>query len=60
LITGGITFEQVNETYKYICDFLEKHKDIIKKPPPNTNMPAIVPAVLSEVIEVIDVTPVAV
>ena len=36
LITGGITFEQVNETYKYICDFLEKHKDVIKKPQPNT------------------------
>ena len=35
LITGGITFEQVNETYKYICDFLEKHKDLIKKPQPN-------------------------
>jgi TATA-box binding protein (TBP) (component of TFIID and TFIIIB) len=63
LITGGITFEQVNETYKYICDFLEKHKDIIKKPPPNTNMPAIVHAVLSEVSEVSevsDVTPVAI
>jgi len=39
LITGGITFEQVDETYKYICDFLEKHKDVIKKPPPNTSMP---------------------
>ena len=36
LITGGITFEQVNETYKYICDFLEKHKEVIKKPQPNT------------------------
>lgn len=36
LITGGITFEQVNETYKYICNFLEKNKDIIKKPQPNT------------------------
>ena len=36
LITGGITFEQVNETYKYICDFLEKHKELIKKPQPNT------------------------
>uniref|UniRef100_A0A6C0KCA7 Uncharacterized protein n=1 Tax=viral metagenome TaxID=1070528 RepID=A0A6C0KCA7_9ZZZZ len=38
LITGGITFAQVDETYKYICDFLKKHKDIIRKPPPNTNM----------------------
>jgi TATA-box binding protein (TBP) (component of TFIID and TFIIIB) len=36
LITGGITFEQVDETYKYICDFLEKHKESIKKPQPNT------------------------
>ena len=36
LITGGITFEQVNETYKYICNFLEKNKDIIRKPQPNT------------------------
>ena len=36
LITGGITFEQVDETYKYICDFLEKHKELIKKPQPNT------------------------
>jgi len=35
LITGGVTFEQVNETYKYICDFLEKHKELIKKPQPN-------------------------
>lgn len=34
LITGGIAFEQVDETYKYICDFLRKHKDIIKKPQP--------------------------
>ena len=40
LITGGITFAQVDETYKYICDFLVKHKDIIRKPPPNTNMVA--------------------
>ena len=38
LITGGITFEQVNETYKYICDFLVKHKDLIKKPQPNTSL----------------------
>ena len=36
LITGGITFEQVDETYKYICDFLEKHKEFIKKPQPTT------------------------
>lgn len=34
LITGGINFEQVDETYKYICDFLKKHKDNIKKPQP--------------------------
>ena len=38
LITGGITFEQVNETYKYICDFLVEHKDLIKKPQPNTSL----------------------
>jgi TATA-box binding protein (TBP) (component of TFIID and TFIIIB) len=38
LITGGITFEQVDETYKYICDFLVKHKDTIKKPSPNTTI----------------------
>jgi TATA-box binding protein (TBP) (component of TFIID and TFIIIB) len=35
LITGGVTFEQVDETYKYICDFLRKHKDVIKKPHPS-------------------------
>jgi len=38
LITGGITFEQVNETYEYICNFLEKNKDIIRKPQPNTSL----------------------
>jgi len=38
LITGGVTFEQVNETYKYICDFLEKHKELIKKPQLNTSL----------------------
>ena len=36
LITGGITFEQVNETYEYICNFLEKNKDVIRKPQPTT------------------------
>jgi len=35
LITGGVTFEQVDETYKYICDFLRKHNDLIKKPHPS-------------------------
>lgn len=35
LITGGVTFEQVDETYKYISEFLRKHKDVIKKPQPN-------------------------
>tara|TARA_B100000795_G_scaffold219317_1_gene173596 strand:- start:12814 stop:13698 length:885 start_codon:yes stop_codon:yes gene_type:complete len=34
LITGGITFEQVDETYMYICNFLRRHKDTIKKPQP--------------------------
>lgn len=32
LITGGITFDQVNDTYNYICEFLRTHKEIIKKP----------------------------
>jgi len=32
LITGGITFDQVNDTYNYICNFLKTHKEIIKKP----------------------------
>lgn len=34
LITGGITYEQVDETYNYICNFLKEHKDSIKKPQP--------------------------
>jgi len=38
LITGGITFEQVDETYKYICDFLRKNKDNIKKPQPKFSL----------------------
>ena len=38
LITGGITFEQVDETYKYICDFLRKNKDNIKKPQPKVSL----------------------
>ena len=29
LITGAITIEQVNETYKFICDIIEKNKEII-------------------------------
>jgi TATA-box binding protein (TBP) (component of TFIID and TFIIIB) len=33
LITGGITFEQVDDTYQYICSILKQHKDAIKKPP---------------------------
>jgi TATA-box binding protein (TBP) (component of TFIID and TFIIIB) len=35
LITGGVSFEQVDETYKYICEFLKKHKDTIKKIQPS-------------------------
>jgi TATA-box binding protein (TBP) (component of TFIID and TFIIIB) len=35
LITGGVSFEQVNETYNYICNFLRNHKDIIKKIQPS-------------------------
>lgn len=34
LITGGITFDQVDDTYNYICNFLKTHKEIIKKPQP--------------------------
>lgn len=34
LITGGITFEQVNDTYNYICNFLQTYKESIKKPQP--------------------------
>ena len=29
LITGAITIEQVDETYKFICDIIEKNKEII-------------------------------
>ena len=32
LITGGITFDQVNDTYNYICKFLLENQDSIKKP----------------------------
>lgn len=32
LITGGITFQQVSDTYAYICRFLQENKDAIKKP----------------------------
>jgi len=32
LITGGITFDQVADTYKYICRFLKDNKNLIKKP----------------------------
>jgi len=35
LITGGVSFEQVNETYNYICNFLRTHKDIVKKIQPS-------------------------
>ena len=38
LITGGVSFEQVNETYNYICEFLKKHKDVIKKTQPSAIM----------------------
>lgn len=38
LITGGVSFEQVNETYNYICNFLRKHKNIIKKTLPSAIM----------------------
>jgi len=29
LITGAITIDQVDETYKFICDIIEKNKDQI-------------------------------
>lgn len=32
LITGGITFDQVSDTYNYICKFLKDNKNVIKKP----------------------------
>jgi TATA-box binding protein (TBP) (component of TFIID and TFIIIB) len=31
LITGGITFEQVNDAYNYICKVIDENKSIIKK-----------------------------
>jgi len=32
LITGGISFNQVSDTYNYICRFLTENKDVICKP----------------------------
>lgn len=32
LITGGISFDQVNDTYKYICDVLIENENIIRRP----------------------------
>lgn len=31
LITGGITFEQVNDAYDYICNIIQENKNLIKK-----------------------------
>lgn len=31
LITGGITFEQVNDAYKYICTIIKENSSTIKK-----------------------------
>lgn len=31
LITGGITFEQVEEAYKFICNVINDNKKLIKK-----------------------------
>lgn len=31
LITGGITFEQVNDAYAYICRVISENKDVVKK-----------------------------
>jgi len=32
LITGGISFNQVDDAYKYICDILKKHEKTIRRP----------------------------
>lgn len=32
LITGGISFEQVNDAYSYICNILKTHESTIRKP----------------------------
>ena len=32
LITGGISFEQIDDAYKYIKDILIKHENIIRRP----------------------------
>jgi len=32
LITGGISLEQVDETYKYICDVLTENMSVIRRP----------------------------
>lgn len=31
LITGAIQFSQIDEAYHYICNVLEKHKDVLQK-----------------------------
>jgi hypothetical protein len=31
LITGGITFEQVNDAYFYICNIIKDNKNAVKK-----------------------------
>lgn len=31
LITGGITFEQVNDAYEYICKIIQENKSLLKK-----------------------------
>jgi TATA-box binding protein (TBP) (component of TFIID and TFIIIB) len=36
LITGGITFQQVDDAYKHICDIIRENKNIIKKQFPQT------------------------
>jgi TATA-box binding protein (TBP) (component of TFIID and TFIIIB) len=33
LITGGITFEQVDDAYQYICNIIKENKNTIKKCP---------------------------
>jgi TATA-box binding protein (TBP) (component of TFIID and TFIIIB) len=32
LITGGISFEQIDSAYRYICNIIIKHENIIRRP----------------------------
>lgn len=37
LITGANTFQQVEDSYRYICDIIRKHKDVLQKTLPLPN-----------------------